>query len=63
MIKKRETEQHLKGLIISNMMADITAYSDYAHEVLGPAMKPEVFAEIMEIEENEDFENPRYMEL
>lgn len=59
----KKYQQHLKGLIISNMMADITAYSDYAHEVLGPAMDPEVYAEILEIEKNEDFQNPRYMEL
>lgn len=56
-------QQNLKGLIISNMMASIPEYNQYAKEVLGPQMKPEVLKEILEIEANEDFENPRYQEL
>lgn len=56
-------QDNLKGLIISNMMASVPEYNAYAKEVLGPQMKPEVLAEIMEIEENEDFSNPRYAEL
>jgi proline iminopeptidase len=31
-------QQHLKGLIISNMMASIPAYNDYAEKTLMPAM-------------------------
>jgi proline iminopeptidase len=31
-------QQHLKGLIISNMMASIPAYNEYAQKVLMPAM-------------------------
>ncbi|WP_340105156.1 proline iminopeptidase-family hydrolase [Rhodohalobacter sp. 8-1] len=53
----------LKGLIISNMMADVKAYNKYAKEVLGPQMPDEVYKEILELEEKEDFENPRYEEL
>jgi proline iminopeptidase len=56
-------QENLKGLIISNMMASLDDYEKYAKEVLGPQMPPEVFAELMEIEKNNDFENPRYMEL
>lgn len=56
-------QEKLKGLIISNMMSDVKAYNRYAKEVLGPQMPPEVFQEILEIEEKEDFENPRYEEL
>ncbi len=56
-------QQHLKGLVISNMMASCPEYGAYAKEVLGPAMPPEVFAEIMALEEAEDFDNPRYLEL
>jgi proline iminopeptidase len=54
---------HLKGLIISNMMASIPAYNAYAHEKLMPAMKPEVLAEILRFEAAKDYENPRYMGL
>ncbi|MDZ7807544.1 MAG: proline iminopeptidase-family hydrolase [Gracilimonas sp.] len=56
-------QDKLKGLIISNMMSDVKAYNKYAKEVLGPQMPPEVFEEILKIEEKEDFENPRYEEL
>ncbi|WP_457654337.1 proline iminopeptidase-family hydrolase [Rhodocaloribacter sp.] len=56
-------QQHLKGLIISNMMASIPAYNAYAENVLMPAMDPEVLAEIKALEASGDTENPRYMEL
>ncbi|MEJ2206265.1 MAG: proline iminopeptidase-family hydrolase [Gemmatimonadota bacterium] len=55
--------ENLKGLIISNMMASIPAYNAYAHDVLMPEMDQGVLAEIQAIEADEDFENPRYMEL
>lgn len=56
-------QDNLKGLIISNMMASCPEYGKYAKEVLGPKMDPEVFKEIQEMEANNDFDNPRYMEL
>ncbi|MFD2247506.1 proline iminopeptidase-family hydrolase [Pontibacter ruber] len=56
-------QQHLKGLIISNMMSSVPAYNRYADEVLGPQMDPEVLTELQQIEANNDFANPRYMEL
>jgi proline iminopeptidase len=56
-------QQHIKGLIISNMMASIPAYNDYAQRVLMPAMDPKALAEIKAIEATEDYANPRYMEL
>ena len=56
-------QQNLKGLIISNMMASIPAYNEYAETVLMPTMDPAVLAEIQAYEAAEDYENPRYMEL
>jgi proline iminopeptidase len=56
-------QEHLKGLIICNMMSDLDAYEKYAKEKLGPQMPKEVFDEVMKIEENSDFTNPRYAEL
>ncbi len=56
-------QENLKGLIISNMMSSIPAYNAYAKEVLGPQMDPAVYEEIQEMEANQDFGNPRYMEL
>jgi proline iminopeptidase len=56
-------QQHLKGLIISNMVSDVQGYNRYAREVLGPQMAPAVFAEIQQLEADEDYENPRYEEL
>ena len=31
-------QQHLKGLVISNMMSSSRLYNGYAHDVLMPAM-------------------------
>lgn len=56
-------QQNLKGLIISNMMMSCPAYGKYAQDVLAKQMKPEVLAEIRQIEAKKDFANPRYMEL
>ena len=56
-------QQHLKGLVISNMMASIPAYNDYAERVLMPSMAPAALAEIKQLEAVKDYANPRYMEL
>ncbi len=56
-------QENLKGLIISNMMASIPDYMKYADEVLGPQMDPEVFKEVMDLENAEAYDNPRYLEL
>jgi len=56
-------QQHLKGLIISNMMASIPAYNEYARTVLMPAMDQGVLAEVQQLEATGKTEEPRYMEL
>jgi proline iminopeptidase len=56
-------QRHLKGLIISNMMASIPEYNRYAENVLMPTIDPGVLTEIKELEAALDYENPRYMEL
>jgi proline iminopeptidase len=56
-------QRYLKGLIISNMMASMPAYNEYANQVLMPAMDQTVLAEIKRLEAAGDYENPRYMEL
>jgi proline iminopeptidase len=56
-------QQHLKGLLISNMMASAPEYGKYAQEVLAKQMAPEILQEIRDIEAKNDFSNPRYMEL
>lgn len=56
-------QEHLKGLVISNMMMDVPAYNHYAEEVLMPAMDPGALREIRALEEAGDIENPRYMTL
>lgn len=56
-------QRHLKGLVISNMMASIPKYNEYAHDVLMPEIDPPVLAEIQGYEAAKDYENPRYMEL
>ena len=56
-------QNHLKGLLVANMVASAPEYGKYADEVLAKQMKPEVLAEIKAIEAKKDFNNPRYMEL
>lgn len=56
-------QQHLKGLIISNMMSSIPDYNTYTHNVLGSQLPPEVLAELERLEAAEDYSNPRYLEL
>jgi proline iminopeptidase len=56
-------QQHLKGLVIANMMSSVPAYNEYAKKTLMPAMNPDVLKEVLRIEEAKDFDNPRYMEL
>ncbi len=55
--------QHLKALVISNMMFSCRAYNDYAEQVLMPAMDQAALAEIKGFEARGDTGNPRYMQL
>lgn len=56
-------QQHLKGLIVADMMASCPAYGKYASEVLAKQMDPKVLDTIRTIERNKDFDNPKYMAL
>ncbi|MBO6606497.1 proline iminopeptidase-family hydrolase [Psychroserpens sp.] len=56
-------QDNLKGIIISNMMASIPEYINYAETFLGPQMDPEVLKEIKALEAAGEFTNPRYNEL
>jgi proline iminopeptidase len=56
-------QQHLKGLIISNMMASAPAYNAYATAALMPAMDQTALAEIKRLEAAGEHEHPRYLEL
>jgi proline iminopeptidase len=56
-------QSHMKGLIVSNMVASAPEYGRYAEEVLSKQMDPKVLAEVRSIEAKKDFSNPRYMEL
>jgi len=56
-------QEHLRGLVISNMMASVPAYNAYAEQVLKPELNPAARAEIEALEAAADYENPRFMEL
>jgi proline iminopeptidase len=56
-------QQHLRALVISNMMASVPAYNAYAEQVLMPAMDQAKLAEIKALEAAGKIEDPRYMEL
>jgi proline iminopeptidase len=56
-------QQHLKGLIISNMVASIPEYNRYASQVLMPAMDQKALKEILALEAQKKYDDPRYEEL
>lgn len=56
-------QDHLKGLIISNMMSSCPDYGKYAQDVLAKQFDPKVLDTIRQIEARKDFSNPKYMEL
>jgi proline iminopeptidase len=54
---------NLKALVISNMMASIPEYNEYARSTLMPAMDQKILAEIQRLEAARKYDDPRYMEL
>jgi len=56
-------QEHLAGLIISNMMSSGAKYNEYSKKVLEPDMDPTALAEIKRLEASGKTEDPRYMEL
>lgn len=56
-------QEHLAGLVVSNMMASAPAYDRYAREVLMPPMDQERLAEVQALEAAGRTEDPRYEEL
>jgi len=56
-------QQHLKCLIISNMMDSIPAYNAYAKNVLEPAMDHTKLAEVKKLEAEHRTDDPRYMQI
>jgi proline iminopeptidase len=56
-------QQHLKGLVISNMMASIPDYNRYADQVLAKRMDPAVVKEVKDLVARGQYDSPRYMEL
>ena len=56
-------QDHIKGLVISNMMSSIPEYNRYAQTVLMRAMDQDALAEIKQLEAAGEHTSPRYMEL
>jgi len=56
-------QQHLKGLVISNMMSSSKLYNDFANNVLMPKMDQDVLAELKKFEADGTTDDPRYEEL
>lgn len=56
-------QEHLRGLVISNMMASALEYGEYARTVLMPEIDPGILAEIQGYEAAGDYENRRFTEL
>ena len=56
-------QDRLKGLVISNMMASIPRYNEYAATAIMPSMDQEVLVEVKQLEAAGQYEDPRYMAL
>jgi proline iminopeptidase len=56
-------QEHLKGLVVSNMMASIPAYNDYAEHVIMPRMDQAALAEIKRLEAAGETDDPSYEAL
>ena len=56
-------QEHLKGLVVSNMMASIPAYNEYAENFLMPQMDQGALAEIKRMEAEGRTDDPRYEAL
>ena len=56
-------QEHLRGLVISNMMASVPAYNAYAEQVLMPEMDQARWPRSRRWRPAGETENPRYMEL
>lgn len=56
-------QQHLKCLVISNMMDSIPAYNAYARDVIEPAMDPKQLADVKQMEASGHTDDPRYMAI
>lgn len=55
--------QHLKGMVISNMMSSIPAYNAYADSVLKPELDPTLLEQLVRMEAEGRTEDPAYEEL
>jgi proline iminopeptidase len=56
-------QQHLRGLVISNMMSSVPDYNAYAERVLMPRMDQAALAQIKSLEAGGQTDDPRYMQL
>ena len=54
-------QDQMKCLVISNMMASIPAYNDYAKKVLEPKMDQAALKQILDMEKKGQTEQPNYM--
>jgi proline iminopeptidase len=54
-------QDHMKALVVSNMMASIPAYNDYANRVLMPAMDQDMLAAVKALEASGNTSDPDYM--
>jgi proline iminopeptidase len=56
-------QEHLKALVVSNMMASVSKYNEYAEQVLMPPMDQGALAEIKRMEAEGRTDDPAYEQL
>ncbi len=56
-------QNHIKGLIVSDMCSSGAEFNRYVQNVLAPQMPPKVLDTLNELEAKRDYENPKYTSL
>jgi proline iminopeptidase len=56
-------QQHLRGLVISNMCAGVQSYLKYSAVLKAKLVSPEILARFTALEAAGDYENPEYMRI
>lgn len=56
-------QQHLRGLVISDMSASISSYQKYVNELKVKLLSPQSLAKLNVLEAARDFDNPEYTKI
>jgi proline iminopeptidase len=56
-------QQHLRGLVLSNMTAGVKAYLKYTEQLKNLLLPPDKLAQLNALEAKQDYDNPEYEQI